>query len=77
MIGQLRLEPEAKEITAALQLLKRPSLLDVIVTTNAGYAPQVLAALRNTALTVVRCVGFKPVEDFEHFARQGAIGAVI
>jgi predicted transposase YbfD/YdcC len=30
--------------------------------TNAGHAPQVLAALRNTALTVIRRLGFKPVE---------------
>jgi predicted transposase YbfD/YdcC len=46
--------------------------------TNAGHAPQVLAALRNTALTIVRRLGFKPVEGFEHFAehRQGAIDAV-
>jgi len=46
--------------------------------TNAGHAPQVLAALRNTALTVIRRLGFKPVEGFEHFAehRQGAIDAV-
>lgn len=47
--------------------------------TNAGSAPQVLAALRNTALTVVRRLGFKPVEGFEHFAehRQGAIDALM
>jgi predicted transposase YbfD/YdcC len=47
--------------------------------TNAGHAPQVLAALRNTALTVIRRLGFKPVEGFEHFAehRQGAIDAVM
>ncbi|MBA3280499.1 MAG: ISAs1 family transposase [Geodermatophilaceae bacterium] len=47
--------------------------------TNAGNAPQVLAALRNTALTVVRRLGFKPVEGFEHFAehRQGAIDALM
>jgi hypothetical protein len=46
--------------------------------TNAGHAPQVLAALRNTALTVIRRPGFKPVEGFEHFAehRQAAIDAV-
>jgi hypothetical protein len=39
----------------------------------------VLAALRNTALTVIRRLGFKPVEGFEHFAedRQGAIDAII
>jgi hypothetical protein len=46
--------------------------------TNAGHAPQVLAALRNTALTLLRRLGFKPVEGFEHFAesRQAAIAAV-
>jgi predicted transposase YbfD/YdcC len=47
--------------------------------TNAGHAPQVLAALRNTALTVIRRLGFKPVEGFEHFAehRQEAIDAIM
>jgi len=47
--------------------------------TNAGNAPQVLAALRNTALTVVRRLGFKPVESFEHFAehRQAAINVLM
>jgi predicted transposase YbfD/YdcC len=47
--------------------------------TNAGHAPQVLAALRNTALTVVRRLGFKPVEGFEHFAehRREAINAIL
>ncbi|MGC1459169.1 MAG: ISAs1 family transposase [Steroidobacteraceae bacterium] len=38
--------------------------------TNAGHAPQALAALRNTALTVLRRLGFKPVEGFEHFAEH-------
>jgi len=32
---------------------------------HARNAPQVLAALRNTALTVVRRLGFKSVEGFE------------
>jgi len=46
--------------------------------TNAGNAPQALAAMRNTALTMLRRLGFKPVEGFEHFAehRQHAIDAV-
>lgn len=46
--------------------------------THAGHAPQVLAALRNTALTIIRRLGFKPVEGFEHFAehRQDAINTV-
>jgi hypothetical protein len=48
------------------------------VRVNAGHAPQVLAALRNTALTMLRGLGFKPVEGFEHFAehRQEAIDAI-
>src|SRR5271166_112223 len=46
--------------------------------TNAGHAPQVLAAVRNTALTLLRRLGFKPVEGFEHFAesREAAIDVV-
>jgi hypothetical protein len=46
--------------------------------TSAGHAPQVLAAVRNTALALLRRLGFKPVEGFEHFAeyRQAAIDAV-
>ena len=46
--------------------------------TNAGHAPQVLAALRNATLTLLRRLGFKPVEGFEHFAehRQAAIDIV-
>lgn len=45
---------------------------------NAGHAPQVLAALRNTALTMLRRLGFKPVEGIEHFAehRQQAINVI-
>lgn len=45
---------------------------------NAGHAPQALAALRNTALTMLRRLGFKPVEGIEHFAehRHQAIEAV-
>ena len=46
--------------------------------TRVGNAPQVLAALRNTTLTIIRRTGFRPVEGFEHFAehRQAAIEAV-
>ena len=46
--------------------------------TNAGHAPQALAALRNTALTMLRRLGFKPVEGIEHFAehRQQAIDVI-
>ena len=45
---------------------------------NARNAPQALAALRNTVLTVLRRLGFKPVEGFEHFAehRQQAVDVV-
>ena len=48
-------------------------------TADQAGAAQVLAALRNTALTVVRRLGFKPVEGFDHFAehRQHAINALI
>lgn len=47
--------------------------------TNAGHAPQALAALRNTALTIIRRLGFKPVEGIEHFAehRYQAIEALL
>lgn len=46
--------------------------------TRARAAPQVLAALRNTVLTIIRRSGRKPVEGFEHFAehRQAAIDIV-
>lgn len=45
--------------------------------TRACAAPQVPAALRNTALTIIRRSGRKPVEGFEHFAehRQAALDA--
>jgi predicted transposase YbfD/YdcC len=38
--------------------------------THAGHAPQVLAAFRNTALTLIRRLGHKVVEGFEHFAER-------
>jgi predicted transposase YbfD/YdcC len=45
---------------------------------HAGATPQVLAAFRNTALTVIRRLKYKAVEGFEHFAehRMAAIEAV-
>lgn len=45
--------------------------------TRARAAPQVLASLRNTVLTIIRRSGRKPVEAFEHFAehRQAALDA--
>jgi hypothetical protein len=47
--------------------------------THVGNAPQVLAACRNTALTLLRRMGLKIVEGFEHFAehRSEAIATVI
>lgn len=47
--------------------------------TRARAAPQVLAAIRNTALTIIRRSGRKPAEGFEHFAehRQQALDAAI
>jgi hypothetical protein len=46
--------------------------------TNAGHAPRVLAALRNTVPTMLRRLGFRPVEGLEHIAehRQEAIEAI-
>jgi predicted transposase YbfD/YdcC len=45
---------------------------------NAGNAPQVLAAFRNTVLTLLRRLGYKVVEGFEYFAehRRAAIEVV-
>jgi Transposase DDE domain len=45
---------------------------------RAGHAPEVLAAFRNTALTLIRRLGYKVVEGFEHFAehRLAALEAV-
>lgn len=47
--------------------------------TRSGAAPQALAAIRNTVLTIVRRSGRKPVEAFEHFAehRQQALDAAM
>ena len=46
--------------------------------TRAGHAPEVLAVCRNTALILIRRLGYKVVEGFEHFAehRLAAIDAV-
>jgi predicted transposase YbfD/YdcC len=45
---------------------------------HAGHTPQVLAAFRNTALTLIRRLGYKVVEGFEYFAehRLAAVEAV-
>lgn len=47
--------------------------------TRSRAAPQALAAMRNTALTIIRRSGRRPVEGFEHFAehRQQALDAAI
>ena len=47
--------------------------------TRVGNAPQALAACRNTALTLLRRMGLRVVEGFEHFAehRAQAIAAVL
>jgi hypothetical protein len=49
------------------------------VRTHVGNAPQVLAACRNTALTLLRRLGLKIVEGIEHFAehRAEAIATVL
>ena len=46
---------------------------------HAGNAPQVLAAFRNTVLTLIRRLGYQVVEGFEYFAehRLAAIEAVL
>jgi predicted transposase YbfD/YdcC len=45
---------------------------------HAGHTPQVLAAFRNTTLTIIRRLGYKVVEGFEYFAehRLEAIEAI-
>jgi hypothetical protein len=47
--------------------------------TAAPKAAQALAAFRNTVLTLIRRLGFRPVEGFEHFAehRDQAIRLVL
>jgi hypothetical protein len=37
---------------------------------HAGHAPQVLAAFRNAALTLIRRLGYKAVEGFDYFAEH-------
>lgn len=48
------------------------------VRAHAGNAPQVLAAFCNTALTLIRRLGYTVIEGFEHFAeyRLAVIEAV-
>jgi len=74
----LRLSREHWGIENSLHYVRDVTCREDQGRTNAGNAPQVLAALRNTALTVVRRLGFKPVEGREYFAehRTEAINAV-
>ena len=46
--------------------------------THAGHASRVLAAFRNTALTLIRRLGHKVVEGFKYFAENcpAAIDAI-
>jgi hypothetical protein len=44
----------------------RPHFADA----HAGNAPHALAACRNTALTLIRRLGYKVVEGIEHFAEH-------
>jgi predicted transposase YbfD/YdcC len=53
-----------------LHLARDASLGEDACRTRSGAAPQVLAAFRNTALSCLRRLGFKPVEGFEHFAEH-------
>ena len=53
-----------------LHWVRDASLGEDTYRTRSGAAPQVLAALRNTALTCLRRLGFKPVEGIEHFAEH-------
>ena len=74
----LNLSREHLRIENRLHYVRDVTYCEDQARTNAGYAPQVLAALRNTALTMLRRLGFKSVEGLEHFAehRQRAIEAI-
>ena len=74
----LRLSREHRGIENRLHDVRDVTYREDQARTNAGHAPQALAALRNTALTMLRRLGFKPVEGIEHFAehRQQAIEVI-
>ena len=74
----LELSREHRGIENKLHYVRDVTCREDQARTNAGHAPQVLAALRNATLTLLRRLGFKPVEGFEHFAehRQAAIDTV-
>ena len=53
-----------------LHLVRDATCREDACRTRNGAAPQVLAAIRNTVLTCLRRLGFKPVDGFEHFAEH-------
>jgi hypothetical protein len=59
-------------IAIAAFVVRPPTYREDSARTNAAHAPQVLAALRNTALTLLHRLGFKPVEGLKHFATPSA-----
>jgi predicted transposase YbfD/YdcC len=76
VIGQSRVAPDANEITAAPRLLKTLPLKGVTITGDAMFTQR--ATCRNAAPTLIRRLGYKVVEGFEHVAehRLAAINAV-
>jgi len=56
----------------------RTALAGLDVSRRARAALQVLAAMHNTVLTIIRRSGRRPVEGFEHYAeyRNDALNAV-
>ena len=71
-------EVDVTLLSIADRLATRGDRADESIRAHLALAPQVLAALRNAKLTLLRRLGFKPVEGIEHFAehRQAAIDAV-
>ena len=74
----LRLSREHWGIENRLHYVRDVTYREDQARSNAGNAPEALAALRNTALTMLRRLGFKPAEGLEYFAehRQQAIDAI-
>jgi hypothetical protein len=58
-------------VQSSLAMPSSPRGTSAVSSSNAGLAPQVIAAVRNTALALLRRLGFKPVEGFKHFAEYG------
>jgi len=67
------------EIENRLHYVRDVSYQEDQVRTHVGNAPRALAACRNTALTLLRRMGLRIVEGFEHFAehRSEALAAVL